>query len=489
MTRFQRILLVLLSMGLVLVWGALIFQIAQTVQPSESAPLAAATSSEGPAATRNPLRLPATWTPTLTSPPMTLPPRSQPSATPSSSPTPIPALRPTSISVTLTYNPSGTLTIPSPVPLQTIPDNAITILLLGSDQRPDWEDWHTDAIQYVVIYPDIPAVSILSIPRDLYVYIPNFWMSRINFADMYGETSDFEGGGLGLMNQTLLYNLGISADYYAMVDFDGLIGVVDLLGGIDVPVHCRLEDYWPYPDEKGEYYRIALEPGLQHMDGELALWYSRSRKTTSVFSRERRQQQVLEAIWRKAKAANLLEAVPSLYEQTQDLLETNLGLGNILSLAATAAQLDPADIKRRNIGWNQVRPYTTPYGGGVYLPIWEEIEPIIADILQPPAANRASQNPIWVEVWNGTENPDWDYLAADRLYRSGFFPLISPADRHDYPQTQLFFFGETTKGSGLEWLQSLFNVAEKNLVLQANPDPPARLRLIIGADYVTCPPY
>ncbi|NOR84074.1 MAG: hypothetical protein GQ526_11340 [Ardenticatenales bacterium] len=298
--------------------------------------------------------------------------------------------------------------------------------------------------------------------------------------------NDYEGGGLGLLNQTMLYNLGISADYYVKLDFDGLIGLVDAVGGIDVPVHCRLEDYWPYPNEQGEYYPIALEPGIHHMDGELALWYSRSRKTTSVFSRERRQQQVLEAMWQAAKQMNLLEAVPSLYEQMADLFETNLGLGNILSLAVTAAQLDPANINRRNIGWSQVEPYTTPYGGGVYLPIWPQIEPIIADVLSPASVNRAEQGAFLVEVWNGTEHVDWDLLAADRLYRYGYVPVIGNADRRDYSQTEIVYYADSAKGSDLAWLQSLFRVREDNVIHEQDAGRAESLRLIVGQDYNTC---
>jgi len=362
----------------------------------------------------------------------------------------------------------------------------VTILLLGSDQRPDWEDWHTDAVQYVVIHPEVPSAAILSIPRDLYVYIPGLWMSRINFAHMYGEVHEYDGGGPGLLNQTLLHNLGISADYYVKIDFDGLINLVDAMGGIDVPVHCRLEDFWPYTNEDGEYYRISLEPGVHHMDGELALWYSRSRTTTSVFSRDRRQQQVLEAIWRGAKQMSLVDAAASFYEQTTHLVETNLGLGNILSLAMTASQLEPTNIKRRNIGWSQVVPYTTQYGGGVYLPIWPEIEPVVADVLAPPATNRAGQDAVRVEVWNGTERADWDLLAADRLSRHGFTPLVREPDRRDYAETQIVTFDSNLKGSGVSQLQSLFGVSQDNLNYQRSDYPTAGIRLIIGGDYATC---
>ena len=494
MSTFQRLVLLLLAVSVVMVWVILVLYLVNRNQDPAFVP-AIAESNPDPGGSGQvalvvagmPATLPPTWTRPASPQPVTpsLPP---PTLTPTPSPPSPPIHRPTAVTITSTYNhPSSTLAIPTAVPTQAIRDDAITILLLGSDQRPDWEDWHTDAVQYVVIYPDVPAASILSIPRDLYVYIPNFWMSRINFADMYGETASFDGGGLGLLNQTLLHNLGISADYYAKVDFDGLIGLIDTIGGIDVPVHCQIQDFWPYPNEQGEYYYISLEPGIQHMDGELALWYSRSRKTTSVFSRERRQQQVLEAMWRRARQENLFEKIPALYEQSSDLFETDLGLTDILALGLTAAQLDSVNIKRRSIGWGQVLPYTTPYGGGVYLPVWSKVQPVVADVLSPPATNRATQDPIWVEIWNGTEHGDWDYLAADRLYRNGFMPIIGTPDRRDYAETEIIFFGDSIKGSGLSGLQSLFQVREEELTHRPENSPSAPLRLIIGGDYATCP--
>ncbi len=144
---------------------------------------------------------------------------------------------------------STPIPIPTPVPPVPVASDAINIVVLGSDQRPDWSEWHTDAIHIISVQTGRPAVSVISIPRDLYVYIPGFWMSRINFADSYGDAYDYPGGGTALLRDTLLYNLGIRADYFVRTNFDGLIGIVDTLGGIDVPVHCRLSDHWPYPDE------------------------------------------------------------------------------------------------------------------------------------------------------------------------------------------------------------------------------------------------
>jgi len=474
-----------LVMVVLLIWGALLYR-AVIFSAAPPAPLPTVQILPSLTPTPSPTYTPVpTWTPTPTRQPT---PTLAPDVTPSPTPTPMRGVRPTAApwTVTPTLNPSSTFTIPTPVPAFAIPRDAITIVLLGSDQRPDWNYWNTDVIQYVVIYPDIPSVAVLSIPRDLYVMVPDFWMARINTAHALGQRYHYPGGGFGLLNQTMLYNLGITAQFYAMVNFDGLIGLVNTMGGIDVPVHCYLEDYWPYPDANGEYHKIALEPGVYHMDGELALWYSRSRKTTSVFSRERRQQQVLVAMWRRAKQLNLLEDAPALYEQTKDLYKTNLGLGNILQLALVATQLDPVNVELNNIGRYHVVPYTTEQGGNVFLPNWERMQVPIRETIARPLSNRATQNPVRVEILNHNHHADWDQLAADRAYRYGFIPTILPSDGITQTTTQIIFYGDTVKGSGLAELEKAFGITEANVVYSPNPAAPVKLRIILGEDYQPC---
>lgn len=332
----------------------------------------------------------------------------------------------------------------------------------------------------------LPAVTVLSIPRDLYVYIPGFWMSRINFADMYGELYNYEGGGPALIQQTMLYNLGIPIDHYVRTDFDGFIGIVNALGGIEIPVHCRLEDYWPYPDENGEYPIKVLEPGVHHMDGETALWYARSRKTSSVFAREWRQQQVLQAIWRKSRSLNLLPQLPQLWEQFRGMIVTDMTFEDIVKLGEVAFRLDEQNVRFRNIGYGQVIPWTTPKGGSVFLPNWEEIEPVVSEVLGPVPEGRVWRTLQTVEVWNGTGNTDWDRLAADRLFREGFIAVIGEPDRRDYAQTQLQDFTGASKGSAIPYLQWMFNVSGENVISAPDPGSNVQYRLIIGADYQTC---
>jgi len=414
-----------------------------------------------------------------------------PTATATETPAPTPTMptpfvlgTPGLISATATL--TGATAIPTAVPRAEMAPDTINIAVLGSDRRPEWSEWHTDAVHIVSVQPHVPAVTVLSIPRDLYVYIPGFWMSRINFADVYGELYGYEGGGPALLQQTLLYNLGIPIDHYVRTDFDGFIGIIDALDGVDIPVHCRLADHWPYPDENGEYPIKALEPGVHHLDGESALWYARSRMTTSVFSRERRQQQVLQAIWRRARGLELLPQVPELWETSRDMIVTDMTLEDIALLADVAFRLDERNVRFRNIGYEQVIPWTTPKGGSVFLPNWEKVGPVVSEALGPIPEGRLRRTLQTVDVWNGTHNAQWDQLAADRLVRQGFPVFIGKPDRRDYAQTILIDYTTTHKGSAVPYLQEMFGISSANVVSTPSPGMPVQYRLIIGADYKTC---
>lgn len=446
---------------------------AHTPLPSALPPtiIPSPTPTPSPSATQTPTLIP---TPTPTPTPYLV--------TPSPFPTPAVA-----VIVRTVFSSSLAIPIPTPVPPVPVSSDAINIVVLGSDRRPNWSEWHTDAIHVVSVQTSRPAVSVISIPRDLYVYIPGFWMSRINFADYYGEAYEYPGGGMALLRDALLYNLGIRADRFVRTDFDGLIGIVDTLGGIDLPVHCQVSDHWPYPDENGQYPILTLEPGVHHLDGETALWYARSRLTTSVFSRERRQQQVLQAIWRKARSTGVLLRIPALWEQANRMVTTDLTLSEILNLAQIALRLEEQNVRFYNIGLNMVTPWTTPFGGHVFLPRWDQIEPVLAEAMAPVPEARLSRVFSQVEVWNGTPNPDWDLLAVDRLIRAGFPATVGTPDRRDYAHTSLIVFREHAKGTGVEVLQETFNIPDDRVTYQPDPNATVGFRLILGADYQTCP--
>jgi LCP family protein required for cell wall assembly len=311
-------------------------------------------------------------------------------------------------------------------------------------------------------------------------------MSRINFADMYGEIHDYPGGGPALVRQTILYNLGIPVHLYVRTDFDGFVGIVNALGGVDIPVHCRLQDYWPERNEAGVYPVKVVDPGYYSMDGDTALWYARSRKTTSVFDREQRQQQVLYAIWHKTRNTDLLTRVPELWNQLNSMIVTDIQIGDVIKLADVALRLDESNVRFRNIANEHVIPWRTPYGGAVFLPNWDKVGPVVAEAMAPIPSGRLARARQSVEVCNGTPNGGWDYLAADRLSREGYTAIIAPSDRLDYARTQLIDFTTTAKGSAVPHLQEMFGIAPENVISSPDPNSPVQYRVVIGGDYQAC---
>ena len=80
-----------------------------------------------------------------------------------------------------------------------------------------------------------------------------------------------------------------------------------------------------------------------------------------------------------------------------------------------------------------------------------------------------------------------DALAADRLHRAGFLATIGAPDRRDYGQTQLILYSESTKGTGIGYLQRMFNVPDSQVFHEPSDSSEFGIRLIVGADYQTCP--
>lgn len=235
------------------------------------------------------------------------------------------------------------------------PEGQINILILGSDKRPNDGGFRTDVIELVTLNTKDNTVSLTSFPRDLYVYIPGWHVSRIN--------AGMAHGGFDQLAQTFAYNFGVQPDHYVQINFSGFESLVDALGGIDVQVGQGLTDEREGPGD------FSVSAGNVHMDGETALWYVRSRGTSSDFARTVRQQEVLTAIFFRLLSLNALANAPQLYEQYKNTVTTDLGITDLLPLIGMATVVgDTNAIHRYSIGPSQVHSFTTSAGGAVLIP-------------------------------------------------------------------------------------------------------------------------
>jgi hypothetical protein len=172
------------------------------------------------------------------------------------------------------------------------------------------------------------------------------------------------------------------------------------------------------------------------MDGDLALWYARSRQKSSDFDRGRRQQEVLRAIFTQALQAGTLTRIPELYNNVKDSVETDLGLGDLLQLALYAPKMTNADIRSYYIRPPYVSSWITSGGAYVLSPNQGLLTQLLTEALSP-STRTVERQTVSIEVMNGTSIPGYETLASTRLNYAGFETRIIPSDRQDYAYSVL----------------------------------------------------
>jgi LCP family protein required for cell wall assembly len=279
-----------------------------------------------------------------------------------------PADIPSPSAASILFSPS-----PSSSPLQQ-QQGAFTVLLLGSDDDSKFSSDHvlTQSMILVRVLPATKEVTMLSIPRDLYVHLSTGGSGKIDGAYSYGAA----GAAIATVEQ----DFGVHVDDYIWVGLLGLIKVIDAIGGIDVVTsNPVMDDYYPadvYGGNPYSYERIAVLAGPQHLDGIHAMQYVRSRHSDlqSDFGRSKRQQQVLEAIRLKAKQLAPSD-IPALATAIGGELKTSIGLDKVARLVPLAASFDNPDAIHQVL---LLPPYTEPGApGGSLTPNWGLILPLV----------------------------------------------------------------------------------------------------------------
>ena len=196
----------------------------------------------------------------------------------------------------------------------------VNILLIGQDRREGEERARSDSMILCTFNKRTKQITMTSFLRDLYVPIPGHGSNRINAA--------YTLGGMKLLDKTLRENFGIYIDGNVEVDFGHFAQIIDLLGGVDMEL--RQDEANFINKETGS----DLAAGMQRLNGEQALMYSRIRKLDSDgdFSRTDRQRKVMSALFQAYKNSGI-NTMLSLVKQILPMVDTDMGTIEMMLLA------------------------------------------------------------------------------------------------------------------------------------------------------------
>jgi LCP family protein required for cell wall assembly len=295
-------------------------------------------------------------------------------------PTPTPAL-PTdtatasaTLTATLTFTPSPTIEPTFPLPLYTpvipipapvmleLPPEVQAGVFLGLDAVTPYVG-RADAIVIVLINQNTARASVVSVPPDLFVYIPGLTMQRLNIA--YASTG-FQG-----ISDTLRYNFGVRPSFYAALHLNDFVSLVDDLNGITVQAVQGVHEFCG--DDP---------PGRVEMDGQKAFCHMRLRFGQDEADRNRREAEIFRGVLARLVRGGTLTRLPELYQGYKDSIETNLDLGDLAGYIPLALRLgDPRRVEYFHLSNDDSVTWTLPD---------QPLESPRSDVLLPDMAEVAS---------------------------------------------------------------------------------------------------
>jgi len=391
----------------------------------------------------------------------------------------------------------------------------VNILLLGMGGYENDAPYLTDSIMAVTIDPTTDRVMLASVPRDLVVPMnlqtpsSRIWTNKVNAAYEVPYTniiccvaSQYTGrNGGGYAAEHVVGNVtGLTFDRYIAVDFVAFRDMVNALGGVDVCLSTNLDDY-SYPNYHNGYMPIHFKAGCQHLNGEQALEIARSRhaeqpQQSSDFGRARRQQDIMQAIKKKATTANGFSKAPQLLDALQQNIHTDMSLSDMKAVYDWGKNLPDSSIIRIAL--------TAPSGSaqgnlldsfncgmGPYVsqlcaddPSFNMIHKYIASIFIDPKT-LGEKAPI--QFVNGANNfAGLDTRVTTMLDPTGL-QLADPVGHRASAQTQILDYSGGQFPLTTKWLQTFFGAT----VVAATPanSPPAAgqqtygLVVVLGHDF------
>lgn len=369
-----------------------------------------------------------------------------------------------------------------------------TVLLVGVDKRAEavTEGVRSDTLILVRINPQANWATMLSLPRDSVVPLPNGTLGKVNAAysygyynaeKLYGAGTSPDAGGGAAAAETMERFLKIHVDYIAQVDFYGFERLVDSVGGVIVDVRQALMDP-EYPTENHGVERIYIAPGIQLMDGKTALVFARSRHSTNDFDRSKRQQQVLKAVLSQVRSRGLaanVSLLPNWIGVLEQNVRTTLPIGDVSTmtdLAGIASRLETNRIAQFSINPTDVR-VDNVITSDIY---WNESD--VQQLVRKWLTGSTIPGIATVQVLNGSGAAGVAAGITATIGNAGL-SMLNPGDAAATTKTTLYDIGDHS--SERQILQSALGLTADQIVVNAGrPDGAARdagMVLVVGTDY------
>lgn len=239
------------------------------------------------------------------------------------------------------------------------------ILILGTDYLPHRDTLsRTDTNIMVTINPWKPYVGMLSIPRDLWVVVPNVGENRINTAYFFAEATQ-TGSGPDASIETIHNNFGITLKYYLVIKMEGVVKIIDAVGGVEVELPAAMG---------------GLPIGTSFLDGTQALAFARERYSADDFSRMNQGQILLKALINKILSPAGWIRIPLVVFETLRAIDTNVPWWLVPRLGFALLRAGSKGIDNRTINREMVTPFMTSDGAQVLAPNWEAINPVLLNM-------------------------------------------------------------------------------------------------------------
>jgi LCP family protein required for cell wall assembly len=364
-------------------------------------------------------------------------------------------------------------------------DGRINILVMGKGGEGHPGGTLTDSVMVISIDPNEKTYAMLSIPRDLYVPIYGTKSySKINEVYQIGE-KEKEGDGADLAKKTVGSILDLPIHYYLTLDFYGFKQFVDKIGGVDVNVEKAIYDPLYPADDMKNYKTFSIKDGEQHLSGEIALKYARSRETSSDFDRAARQQKLVDAIRSKMLKTSTLanpKTILDIVNIIGDHVRTDFTPTEIMALSKIVTDLDGSKSVAKVLTNGSDGELVSDSSSGTYTlrpksGSWTEIQKIAHEIFSDPDLQEEDAK---IEVLNGTSTVGLASELGETLssYNYNVTSVKNATDR--YAKTVIYDYSNGSKSTTLQFLKSRLGA---EIIEKSSTSNAVDITIVIGDNY------